>query len=71
MELLSSDYRHRRGGFPDLFLWTRRRLADGTWYAACKFLEVKSTNDRLSKKQQVRRTTFNDHVIDARIDLAG
>eukprot|EP00118_Oscarella_pearsei_P016476 m.157651 g.157651 ORF g.157651 m.157651 type:complete len:769 (+) comp38714_c0_seq10:811-3117(+) len=41
---LAVDYRHCRGGVPDLTLW-RPSTND------CKFVEVKSPNDRLSTKQ--------------------
>ena len=43
---MARDYRHCRGGVPDLTLW---RMADRT----ALFVEVKSLNDRLSKKQIV------------------
>ncbi|XP_063932365.1 fanconi-associated nuclease 1-like isoform X3 [Zophobas morio] len=42
--ILAKDYRHRRSGMPDLTLWQ-------TDPPSCKFVEVKSTNDRMSWKQ--------------------
>ena len=53
MRLLATDYRHRRGGMPDLFLWCIAQCDDGSTYCSSAFLEVKSPNDRLAKKQEV------------------
>ena len=52
--LLARDYRHRRGGMPDLFLWSVHARQDGSTFRASCFLEVKSPNDRLADKQEVR-----------------
>lgn len=53
MRRLAYDYRHCRGGMPDLFLYCRRQCKDGSWYKDCKFVEVKSPNDHLSRKQEI------------------
>jgi hypothetical protein len=46
LAILASDYRHSRGGVPDLAVW-RPRDKD------FRFIEVKSRRDRLSPKQKV------------------
>ncbi|KAK2917721.1 fanconi-associated nuclease 1 [Channa argus] len=43
---LSKDYRHCRGGLPDLVVWNTSK---NTY----KLVEVKGPNDRLSQKQQI------------------
>lgn len=47
-DLFARDARHRGGGLPDLVLWKRHDLR-----GEIKFVEVKSKNDRLSRKQMV------------------
>ncbi|KAK2842409.1 hypothetical protein Q5P01_012609 [Channa striata] len=44
--LLSKDYRHCRGGLPDLVVWN---TSNNTY----KLVEVKGPSDRLSQKQQI------------------
>ncbi|CAJ1056474.1 LOW QUALITY PROTEIN: fanconi-associated nuclease 1 [Xyrichtys novacula] len=43
---MSKDYRHCRGGLPDLVVWN-------TSNNTCKLVEVKGPSDRLSQKQQI------------------
>ncbi|XP_064170018.1 fanconi-associated nuclease 1 [Anguilla rostrata] len=43
---MAEDYRHCRGGLPDLVVWN-------TSNKAYKLVEVKGPNDRLSQKQQI------------------
>ncbi|XP_053479163.1 fanconi-associated nuclease 1 [Ictalurus furcatus] len=43
---MSKDYRHSRGGLPDLVVWN-------TSNSSYKLVEVKGPNDRLSQKQQI------------------
>nr|XP_020479354.1 fanconi-associated nuclease 1 [Monopterus albus] len=43
---MSKDYRHCRGGLPDLVVWN---TSNNTY----KLVEVKGPNDRLSQKQQI------------------
>ncbi|KAI4889045.1 hypothetical protein NFI96_023804 [Prochilodus magdalenae] len=43
---MAKDYRHSRGGLPDLVVWN-------TSTNSCKLVEVKGPNDRLSQKQQL------------------
>ncbi|XP_035520784.1 fanconi-associated nuclease 1 [Morone saxatilis] len=43
---MSKDYRHCRGGLPDLIVWN-------TSNNSYKLVEVKGPNDRLSQKQQI------------------
>lgn len=43
---LAQDFRHCRGGLPDLVVWSSRDRR-------CKLVEVKGPNDRLSHKQMV------------------
>ncbi|XP_008310687.1 fanconi-associated nuclease 1 [Cynoglossus semilaevis] len=43
---MSKDYRHCRGGLPDLVVWN---TTENTY----KLVEVKGPNDRLSQKQQI------------------
>ncbi|KAM3609529.1 uncharacterized protein V6R79_016386 [Siganus canaliculatus] len=43
---MSKDYRHCRGGLPDLVVWS-------TSNNSYKLVEVKGPNDRLSQKQQI------------------
>ncbi|XP_070256750.1 fanconi-associated nuclease 1 [Myotis yumanensis] len=43
---LAEDFRHCRGGLPDLVVWSSRDRR-------CKLVEVKGPNDRLSHKQMV------------------
>jgi hypothetical protein len=64
--LLARDYQHRRGGMPDLFLWAVHPREDGSTFRASCFLEVKSPNDRLADKQEVR--TCWPHCIDSHIE---
>lgn len=45
--LISEDYRTVRGGVPDLIVWDIRTKD-------CKFVEVKSDNDKLQENQKVR-----------------
>nr|XP_040019378.1 fanconi-associated nuclease 1 [Gasterosteus aculeatus aculeatus] len=43
---MSKDYRHCRGGLPDLVVWNASNNS-------CKLVEVKGPTDRLSQKQQI------------------
>uniref|UniRef100_A0A672MEE7 Fanconi-associated nuclease n=1 Tax=Sinocyclocheilus grahami TaxID=75366 RepID=A0A672MEE7_SINGR len=43
---MAKDYRHCRGGLPDLVVWS-------TYNKKYKLVEVKGPNDRLSQKQQI------------------
>ncbi|KAG9273259.1 fanconi-associated nuclease 1 [Astyanax mexicanus] len=43
---MAKDYRHSRGGLPDLVVWNSSANS-------CKLVEVKGPNDRLSQKQQL------------------
>uniref|UniRef100_A0A8C1EXG4 Fanconi-associated nuclease n=1 Tax=Cyprinus carpio carpio TaxID=630221 RepID=A0A8C1EXG4_CYPCA len=43
---MAKDYRHCRGGLPDLVVWS-------TYNKKFKLVEVKGPNDRLSQKQQI------------------
>ncbi|XP_076791398.1 fanconi-associated nuclease 1 [Arvicanthis niloticus] len=43
---LAADFRHCRGGLPDLVVWNSQRLH-------CKLVEVKGPSDRLSCKQMI------------------
>ncbi|KAM6936969.1 fanconi-associated nuclease 1 [Xenentodon cancila] len=46
IDRMAKDYRHCRGGLPDLVVWN-------TSNSTCKLVEVKGPNDRLSQKQQI------------------
>uniref|UniRef100_A0A3Q3H1W9 Fanconi-associated nuclease n=1 Tax=Kryptolebias marmoratus TaxID=37003 RepID=A0A3Q3H1W9_KRYMA len=46
VERMAKDYRHCRGGLPDLVVWN---TSDNSY----KLVEVKGPNDRLSHKQQI------------------
>uniref|UniRef100_A0AAQ6AIY7 Fanconi-associated nuclease n=1 Tax=Amphiprion ocellaris TaxID=80972 RepID=A0AAQ6AIY7_AMPOC len=46
IERMAKDYRHCRGGLPDLVVWN---TSDNSY----KLVEVKGPNDRLSQKQQI------------------
>lgn len=46
MTRMSKDYRHCRGGLPDLVVWN---TSQNTY----KLVEVKGPSDRLSQKQQI------------------
>uniref|UniRef100_A0A8C7Z160 Fanconi-associated nuclease n=1 Tax=Oryzias sinensis TaxID=183150 RepID=A0A8C7Z160_9TELE len=46
VERMAKDYRHCRGGLPDLVVWN---TSNNTY----KLVEVKGPNDRLSQKQQI------------------
>ncbi|KAF8507335.1 hypothetical protein BU17DRAFT_100596 [Hysterangium stoloniferum] len=45
-QAISEDYRHMRGGIPDLLIWNIE-------CTDCKFVEVKSPKDRLQENQRV------------------
>nr|XP_023673054.1 fanconi-associated nuclease 1 [Paramormyrops kingsleyae]XP_023673055.1 fanconi-associated nuclease 1 [Paramormyrops kingsleyae] len=46
VQRMAQDYRHCRGGLPDLVVWN-------TCNSTYKLVEVKGPNDRLSQKQQI------------------
>uniref|UniRef100_A0A8C9RZA6 Fanconi-associated nuclease n=1 Tax=Scleropages formosus TaxID=113540 RepID=A0A8C9RZA6_SCLFO len=46
VQQMAKDYRHCRGGLPDLVVWS-------TQSSKYKLVEVKGPNDRLSQKQQI------------------
>lgn len=57
-DLLAQDYRHRRGGMPDLVLYREETACgpDGSSVLlsrACRLVEVKSPLDRLAPKQRI------------------
>lgn len=58
--LLAEDYRHRCSGMPDLILW------HPAWKRS-RFVEVKSTNDRLSDKQEVWLEALAEHGVDVQV----
>lgn len=62
-DLLAQDYRHRRGGMPDLILYRERAVSSAGSSAGSdspavtsresRFVEVKSPQDRLAPKQKL------------------